>query len=199
MEELVRYKSRKGTNDVRALESNKTTCLADEDNRSLIPIDRHEIESKVSGQNQSADKLDFTKLDGMNGDPFAQLRKEILPFLKLRFEFVRRKKKNLAIYFRRAESKFGKNRLLSIPRVIPNSSQLVDARSIERIRNGATPLLISTEILLFSPPHNPVSAFFVSRSGKFGNAIRPPSPVPPNSRRGRVGFSGWDAKMKRGP
>lgn len=199
MEELVRYKSRKGTNDVRALESNKTTCLADEDNRSLIPIDRHEIESKVSGQNQSADKLDFTKLDGMNGDPFAQLREEILPFLKLRFEFVRRKKKNLAIYFRRAESKFGKNRLLSIPRVIPNSSQLVDARSIERIRNGATPLLISTEILLFSPPHNPVSAFFVSRSGKFGNAIRPPSPVPPNSRRGRVGFSGWDAKMKRGP
>lgn len=199
MEELVRYKSRKGTNDVKALESNKTTCLADEDNRSLIPIDRHEIESKVSGQNQSADKLDFTKLDGMNGDPFAQLREEILPFLKLRFEFVRRKKKNLAIYFRRAESKFGKNRLLSIPRVIPNSSQLVDARSIERIRNGATPLLISTEILLFSPPHNPVSAFFVSRSGKFGNAIRPPSPVPPNSRRGRVGFSGWDAKMKRGP
>lgn len=199
MEELVRYKSRKGTNDVRALESNKTTCLADEDNRSLIPIDRHEIESKVSGQNQSADKLDFTKLDGMNGGPFAQLREEILPFLKLRFEFVRRKKKNLAIYFRRAESKFGKNRLLSIPRVIPNSSQLVDARSIERIRNGATPLLISTEILLFSPPHNPVSAFFVSRSGKFGNAIRPPSPVPPNSRRGRVGFSGWDAKMKRGP
>lgn len=199
MEELVRYKSRKGTNDVRALESNKTTCLADEDNRSLIPIDRHEIESKVSGQNQSADKLDFTKLDGMNGDPFAQLREEILPFLKLRFEFVRRKKKNLAIYFRRAESKFGKNRLLSIPRVIPNSSQFVDARSIERIRNGATPLLISTEILLFSPPHNPVSAFFVSRSGKFGNAIRPPSPVPPNSRRGRVGFSGWDAKMKRGP
>lgn len=199
MEELVRYKSRKGTNDVRALESNKTTCLADEDNRSLIPIDRHEIESKVSGENQSADKLDFTKLDGMNGDPFAQLREEILPFLKLRFEFVRRKKKNLAIYFRRAESKFGKNRLLSIPRVIPNSSQLVDARSIERIRNGATPLLISTEILLFSPPHNPVSAFFVSRSGKFGNAIRPPSPVPPNSRRGRVGFSGWDAKMKRGP
>lgn len=199
MEELVRYKSRKGTNDVRALESNKTTCLADEDNRSLIPIDRHEIESKVSGENQSADKLDFTKLDGMNGDPFAQLREEILPFLKLRFEFVRRKKKNLAIYFRRAESKFGKNRLLSIPRVIPNSSQFVDARSIERIRNGATPLLISTEILLFSPPHNPVSAFFVSRSGKFGNAIRPPSPVPPNSRRGRVGFSGWDAKMKRGP
>lgn len=199
MEELVRYKSRKGTNDVRALESNKTTCLADEDNRSLIPIDRHEIESKVSGENQSADKLDFTKLDGMNGDPFAQLREEILPFLKLRFEFVRRKKKNLAIYFRRAESKFGKNRLLSIPRVIPNSSQLVDARSIERIRNGATPLFISTEILLFSPPHNPVSAFFVSRSGKFGNAIRPPSPVPPNSRRGRVGFSGWDAKMKRGP
>lgn len=205
MEELVRYKSRKGTNDVRALESNKTTCLADEDNRSLIPIDRHEIESKVSGENQSADKLDFRivpspgKLDGMNGDPFAQLREEILPFLKLRFEFVRRKKKNLAIYFRRAESKFGKNRLLSIPRVIPNSSQFVDARSIERIRNGATPLLISTEILLFSPPHNPVSAFFVSRSGKFGNAIRPPSPVPPNSRRGRVGFSGWDAKMKRGP
>lgn len=199
MEELVRYKSRKGTNDVGALESNKTTCLADEDNRSLIPIDRHEIESKVSGENQSADKLDFTKLDGMNGGPFAQLREEILPFLKLRFEFVRRKKKNLAIYFRRAESKFGKNRLLSIPRVIPNSSQLVDARSIERIRNGATPLLISTEILLFSPPHNPVSAFFVSRSGKFGNAIRPPSPVPPNSRRGRVGFSGWDAKMKRGP
>lgn len=199
MEELVRYKSRKGTNDVRALESNKTTCLADEDNRSLIPIDRHEIKSKVSGQNQSADKLDFTKLDGMNGDPFAQLREEILPFLKLRFEFVRRKKKNLAIYFRRAESKFGKNRLLSIPRVIPNSSQFVDARSIERIRNDATPLLISTEILLFSPPHNPVSAFFVSRSGKFGNAIRPPSPVPPNSRRGRVGFSGWDAKMKRGP
>lgn len=98
-----------------------------------------------------------------------------------------------------SRSKFGKNRLLSIPRVIPNSSQLVDARSIERIRNGATPLLISTEILLFSPPHNPVSAFFVSRSGKFGNAIRPPSPVPPNSRRGRVGFSGWDAKMKRGP
>lgn len=201
MEELVRYKSRKGTNDVRALESNKTTCLADEDNRSLIPIDRHEIKSKVSGENQSADKLDFTSShhQGMNGDPFAQLREEILPFLKLRFEFVRRKKKNLAIYFRRAESKFGKNRLLSIPRVIPNSSQLVDARSIERIRNGATPLLISTEILLFSPPHNPVSAFFVSRSGKFGNAIRPPSPVPPNSRRGRVGFSGWDAKMKRGP
>lgn len=205
MEELVRYKSRKGTNDVRPLESNKTTCLADEDNRSLIPIDRHEIESKVSGENQSADKLDFRivpspgKLDGMNGDPFAQLREEILPFLKLRFEFVRRKKKNLAIYFRRAESKFGKNRLLSIPRVIPNSSQFVDARSIERIRNGATPLLISTEILLFSPPHNPVSAFFVSRSGKFGNAIRPPSPVPSNSRRGRVGFSGWDAKMKRGP
>lgn len=99
----------------------------------------------------------------MNGDPFAQLREEILPFLKLRFEFVRRKKKNLAIYFRRAESKFGKNRLLSISRVIPNSSQFVDARSIERIRNGATPLLISTEILLFSPPHNPVSAFFVSR------------------------------------
>lgn len=60
MEELVRYKSRKGTNDVRALESNKTTCLADEDNRSLIPIDRHEIESKVSGENQSTDKLDFT-------------------------------------------------------------------------------------------------------------------------------------------
>lgn len=205
MEELVRYKSRKGTNDVRALESNKTTCLADEDNRSLIPIDRHEIESKVSGQNQSADKLDFTsnrpttRETRMNGNPFAQLREEILPFLKLRFEFVRRKKKNLAIYFRRAESKFGKNRLLSIPRVIPNSSQFLDARSIERIRNGATPLLISTEILLFSPPHNPVSAFFVSRSGKFGNAIRPPSPVPPNSRRGRVGFSGWDAKMKRGP
>lgn len=114
MEELVRYKSREGTNDVRALESNKTTCLADEDNRSLIPIDRHEIKSKVSGQNQSADKLDFRivpppgKLDGMNGDPFAQLREEILPFLKLRFEFVRRKKRNLAIYFRRAESKFGK-------------------------------------------------------------------------------------------
>lgn len=155
MEELVRYKSRKGTNDVRALESNKTTCLADEDNRSLIPIDRHEIESKVSGENQSADKLDFRivpspgKLDGMNGDPFAQLREEILPFLKLRFEFVRRKKKNLAIYFRRAESKFGKNRLLSIPRVIPNSSQFVDARSIERIRNGATPYLFPPKFFFF--------------------------------------------------